>query len=88
MATRKKLIIKTKQALAMILYMVLGVDIMSELMKLIKQKKESYKSLKVDIRHDMNTAKRLGFETEADKLNKDRGWVAEILELLEELAIV
>lgn len=69
----------------MILYMMLGVNIMSELIRLIKQKKESYKSLKVDIRHDMDTAKRLGFETEADKLNKDRLWVDEILELLEEL---
>ena len=72
----------------MILQIVLGVVIMGELMKLIKEKKESYKSLKVDIRHEMNTAKRLGFETEADKLNKDRGWVTEILELLEELAVV
>ena len=35
----------------------------------------------------MDTAKRLGFETEADKLKKDRLWVDEILGLLEELAV-
>lgn len=60
---------------------------MSELMNLIKDKKDSYRALKSDISHEMNTAKRLGFETEVDKLSKDRCWINEILELLEEIAV-
>lgn len=56
-------------------------------LQLIKKHKETYRNFKGDIRRDMTTAKKLGFQAEVNKLDKDNMWVNEILELLEEIAV-
>jgi len=60
---------------------------MESTMQLIKKHKETYRNFKGDIRRDMTTAKKLGFETEVNKMDKDIMWVNEILELLEEISV-
>ena len=56
-------------------------------LQLIKKHKETYRNLKRDLRSDTITAKKLGFNAEVDKIEKDNMWIGEILELLEEIAV-
>lgn len=73
--------------LAYILYTVSHRFIMKKVLELITKKKEKYRRFKGEMRHDMNVAKKLGFDTQVEKINIDHTWVNEILELLEEIAV-
>lgn len=61
--------------------------IMEKVLELIAKKKEEYRKFKGEMRHDMNVAKKLGFDTQALKIGIDHTWANEILELLEEIAV-
>ena len=60
---------------------------MSKTLELLKNKKQEYRNFKGDLRRDMTTAKKLGFNTEVNKIEKDIGFVNEILELLEDVSV-
>lgn len=60
---------------------------MEKVLELISKKKEEYRRFKGEMRHDMNVAKKLGFDTQVSKINIDHTWANEILELLEEIAV-
>ena len=61
--------------------------IMEKALELIKQKKEQYREFRRQLGHESTTAKRLGFDTEVQKIENDRKWAMEIIDLLEEVAI-
>ncbi len=61
--------------------------IMDNALELIKQKKEQYREFRRQLGHESTTAKRLGFDTEVQKIENDRKWAMEIIDLLEEVAI-
>jgi len=61
--------------------------IMDKALELIKQKKEQYREFRRQLGHESTTAKRLGFDTEVQKIENDRKWAMEIIDLLEEVAI-
>lgn len=60
---------------------------MDKALELIKQKKEQYREFRRQLGHESTTAKRLGFDTELQKIENDRKWAMEIIDLLEEVAI-
>lgn len=60
---------------------------MDKALELIKEKKEQYREFRRQLGHESTTAKRLGFDTEVQKIENDRKWVMEIIDLLEEVAI-
>ena len=63
------------------------VFIMDNALELIKDKKEQYREFRRQLGHESTTAKRLGFNTEVQKIEIDRKWAMEIIDLLEEVAI-
>jgi hypothetical protein len=48
------------------------------------KRKESYKEFKKTIMQDLRVARKLGFNTECEKLIVDKQWVDDILESIEE----
>lgn len=60
---------------------------MDKALELIKAKKEQYREFRRQLGHESTTAKRLGFDTEVRKIETDRIWVMEIIDLLEEVEI-
>lgn len=71
-----------------VLYTLLAtVFIMEKALELIKQKKEQYREFIRQLGYESTTAKRLGFDTEVQKIENNRKWVMEIIDLLEEVAI-
>lgn len=60
---------------------------MNKVLELIKEKKEEYREFRRQLRHESITAKKLGFDTEVQKIENDRTWTMEIIDLLEEVAI-
>lgn len=60
---------------------------MDKALELIKKKKEEYREFRRQLGHESTTAKRLGFDTEVQKIENDRKWVMDIIDLLEEVAI-
>ena len=60
---------------------------MDNALELIKNKKEQYREFRTQLGYESVTAKRLGFDTEVHKIEIDRKWAMEIIDLLEEVAI-
>ena len=60
---------------------------MEKALELIKQKKKQYREFRRQLGHESTTAKRLGFDTEVQKIENDIKWAMEIIDLLEEVAI-
>lgn len=58
-----------------------------KLLNFIVQKKEAYASMRNDFRADVKVANKLGFVTEVAKLERDKNFTIEILDLLEEIAV-
>jgi len=67
--------------------MLATVFIMKKTLELIKKKKEQYREFRRQLGHESITAKRLGFDTEVQKIENDRKWAMEIIDLLEEVAV-
>ena len=53
---------------------------------LVLDKKESFRSNRVDLRNDHKTATKLGFNVEADRIYRDINHTSEIINLLEDIA--
>ena len=61
--------------------------IMEKVLKLIGEKKESYRDYRKNLGHDSLTAKKLGFDLEVQRIESDRKWAMDIIDLLEEVAV-
>jgi len=61
--------------------------IMKKTLELIEEKKEKYREFRRQLGHESTTAKRLGFDTEVQKIQNDRKWAMEIIDLLQEVAV-
>ena len=55
---------------------------MDNVSKLIKEKTDSYLDFKKTLGYSSTTARSLGFDAEVKKIENDRRWVNEIIELL------
>lgn len=59
---------------------------MEKALELIRQKKEQYRDFRNKLGHDSRTAKLLGFDVEVQRIESDRKWAMDIIDLLEEIA--
>ena len=58
---------------------------MENLIELLKTRKMSYAKIIDDLKHDMKIATKLGFKTEFQKLETEKNYISEIIELIDEI---
>jgi len=58
---------------------------MKKALELIEQKKEEYRDIKQKSYHDIETAKRLGFDVQVQRIQTDIKWAKDIIYLLDDI---
>jgi hypothetical protein len=61
---------------------------MEKVLKLIEEKQESYREFRKGLLHDSLTAKKLGFMREVERIEADRKWAMDIIDLLQEVSTI
>lgn len=56
-----------------------------KVLKFVVNKKEDYRSQRVELKNDSRTAQKLGFELETKRIERDISNTSEIIDLLEEV---